>query len=68
MVSGILVSLLCPFLTLTLAVAQTEHLVQCTPTVPAEEYAPRYIITQRPLEDYAQYIMDFTISMSRQHG
>ena len=31
-------------------------------------YIPRSIISQDALEDYAQYVMDFTTSLSRQHG
>ena len=31
-------------------------------------YVPRYIIFRDSLEDYAQYVMDFTTSLSRQHG
>ena len=31
-------------------------------------YVPRYITSQDSLEDYAQYVMDFTTSLSRQHG
>ena len=31
-------------------------------------YIPGYIISRDFLEDYAQYVMDFTTSLSRQHG
>ena len=31
-------------------------------------YVPRYITSQDSLEDYAQYVLDFTTSLSRQHG
>ena len=31
-------------------------------------YVLRYIIFQDFLENYAQYVMDFTTSLSRQHG
>ena len=29
---------------------------------------PRFIISRDSLEDYAQYVMDFATSLSRQHG
>ena len=31
-------------------------------------YVPRSIISQDALENYAQYVMDFITSLSRQHG
>ena len=31
-------------------------------------YVPRYITSRDSLEDYAQYVMDFTTFLSRQHG